>query len=85
MGRLHVKIIKKINTIFNTSLLYYHYPYLYIEREFLETNVMDLSFLFIFLSRWINSNKLELTHLHKNMKNTLTLNFNVRLKVTFAF
>ena len=29
--------------------------------------IVDLSFLFIFL-RWINSNKFELIHLHKNMK-----------------
>ena len=39
----------------------------------------------MFLLRWINSDKFELIHLHKNMKNaknTLTLSINERLKVT---
>ena len=38
--------------------------------------------LFIFLLRWINSNKFELIHLHMNMKSTFTLSINVMLKVT---
>ena len=46
---------------------------MYTEREFSKTNALDLSFLFIFLSRWINSNKFELIHLRKNMKSTLIL------------
>ena len=41
------------------------------EREFSKTNPLDLSLLFIFLSRWINSNKFELIHIHKNIKSTL--------------
>ena len=44
--------------------------------------MLDLSFLFMYVLRWINSNKFELIHLHKNMKNTLTLTINVMLKVT---
>ena len=55
---------------------------MYTEREFLKTNALDLSFLFIFLSRWINSNKFELIQRCKNMKNTLTVSINVKLKVT---
>ena len=39
-------------------------------------------FLFIFLSRWINWNKFKLIHLHKNMKSTQALSFNVMSKVT---
>ena len=58
---------------------------MYTEREFSKTNALDLSLLFIFLSRWINSNKFELIHLRKNMKSTLTLSINVRLKVTRVF
>ena len=46
-------------------------------REFLKTNALDLLFLFIFLLRWINSNKFELIHLCKSMKSTLTLSINV--------
>ena len=46
--------------------------------------MLDLSLLFIFLSRWINSNKFDLIHLRKNMKNTLTLRIDVRLEVTRA-
>ena len=55
---------------------------MYTEREFSKTNVLDLSFLFIFLLRYINSNKFELIHPWKNIKNTLTLSNNVRLKMT---
>ena len=46
-------------------------------REFSKTNALDLLFLFIFLLRWINSNKFELIHLCKSMKSTLTLSINV--------
>ena len=58
---------------------------MYSEREFSKISALNLLFLFIFLSRWINSNKLELIHLYKNMKSTLTLSINVRLKVTRVF
>ena len=46
-------------------------------REFSKTNALDLLFLFIFLLRWINSNKFELIHLCESMKSTLTLSINV--------
>ena len=46
--------------------------------------MLDLLFLFVLLSRWINSNKFEI-HLHKNMNNTLTFSINVRQKVTRVF
>ena len=63
-------------------MLYQEYSFVYTEREFSKTNVLDLLFLFIFLSRCINSNNFELIHPRKNIKNTLTLSINVRLKVT---
>ena len=66
-------------------MLYWHYSFVYAEREISKTNGLDLSFLFIFLSRWINSNKFKLIHLHKKLKSILTLNINVRLKVTRVF
>ena len=56
-GSLQGRIFLKINT----------------EREFSKINTLDFSFLFVFLSRWINSNKFELIQLRKNMKNTFTL------------
>ena len=62
--------------------LYLQYSFVCTGREFSKTNALNLSFLFIFLSTWINSSKFELIHLRKNMKNTLTLSINVRLKVT---
>ena len=66
-------------------MLYWHYSFVYAEREISKTNGLDLSFLFIFLSRWINSNKFKLIHLHQKLKSILTLNINVRLKVTRVF
>ena len=80
--RLHGRIFLKINTTFNTHMLYQQYSIVHTEREFSKTNALGFSFLFIFLSRWINSNKFELIHLRKNMKSTLTLSINIRLKVT---
>ena len=56
-GGLHGGIFMKINSDF-----------VYTEREFSKINTFDLSFLFIFLSRWINSNKFEIIHIHKNME-----------------
>ena len=55
------------------------------EGEFSKTNELDLLFLFMFLLRWVNSVKIELLHIHKNMKITLTLSINVGLKMTRAF
>ena len=52
-------------------MIYWQYSFIYTEKEFSKTNTLDPSFLFIFLSRWINSmnsNKFELIQLHKNMK-----------------
>ena len=66
-------------------MLYWQYFFVYTERGFSKTNALDLSFLFVFLSWWINSKKFELIHLCKNMKNTLTLSINARLKVTRVF
>ena len=66
-------------------MLYQYYSSVYTEREFSKNNSLDLSFLFIFLLGWINSNKFELIHLCKKMKSTLTLSINVinvRLKTT---
>ena len=63
-------------------MLYQNYSSVYTEREFSKNNSPDLSFLFIFLLRWINSNKFELIHLRKKMKSTLTVSINVRLKTT---
>ena len=63
-------------------MLYQNYSSVYTEREFSKNNSLDLSFLFIFLLRWINSNKFELIHLRKKMKSTLTVSINVRLKTT---
>ena len=66
-------------------MLYQYYSSVYTEREFSKNNSLDLSFLFIFLLGWINSNKFELIHLRKKMKSTLTLSINVinvRLKTT---
>ena len=83
-GVLHGRIFMKINKI-NTHMLYWHYSFVYAEREFSKTKTLNLSFLFIFLLRWINSNKFELIHLHKNIKSTLTLSINVQLKVTKIF
>ena len=40
-----------------SHMLYWQYSFVYTEREFSKTNALDLSFIFIFLSRWINSNK----------------------------
>ena len=54
-------------------------------HKFSKTNALHLLFLFIFLSRWVNSNKFELIHLHKKIKIILTLNINIRLKVTWVF
>ena len=54
-------------------------------RRIFKTNALDLSLRFIFLSRWINSNKFELIQLHKNMESTLALSINVMLKVTRFF
>ena len=54
-------------------------------RRIFKTSALDLSLRFIFLSRWINSNKFELIQLHKNMKSTLALSINVMLKVTRFF
>ena len=79
------RIVMKANTIFNTHMLYQHYFFMYTEREFPKISALNLLFLFIFLSRWINSKKLELVHLHKNMKSTLTSSINVTLKVTRVF
>ena len=81
-GEFTRKKFLKNNTTLNTYMLYQDYSFVYTEREFSKTNVLDLSFLFIFLSRCINSNNFELIHLQKNIKNTLTLSINVRLKVT---
>ena len=75
----------KINIIFNTHMLYQQYSSANTEREFLKAKALDLSFLSIILSRWINSNKFELIHLCKNMKSTLSLSINVRLKMTRVF
>ena len=53
------------------KMIYWQYSFIYTEKEFSKTNILDPSFLFIFLSRWINSmnsNKFELIQLHKNMK-----------------
>ena len=72
-GGLHGRIFLKINTIFNAHMLYYQYSFMYVEREFSKTNVLNLFFLLIFLLRWINSNKFELIHLHKSMKHTPSL------------
>ena len=47
-------------------MIYWQYSFIYTEKE-----LLDPSFLFIFLSRWLNSmnsNKFELIQLHKNMK-----------------
>ena len=63
-------------------MLYQNYSSVYTEREFSKNNSLDLSFLFIFLLSWINSNKFELIHLRKKMKSTLTVSINVRLKTT---
>ena len=63
-------------------MLYWHYIFVYTERELLKTNTLDLLLLFIFLSRCIDSNKFELIHHHKIMQSTLTLSINVGLKVT---
>ena len=49
----------KINTVFNTHMLCWQYSFMYTEREFSKTNALHFSFLFIFLSKWINSNKFE--------------------------
>ena len=57
----------------------------YTEREFSKTSSLDLPFLFIQLSSWINLNKFELIHLLKSMKSTLILSINVGLKVTRVF
>ena len=51
---------------------------MYTESEFSKTSTLDLSFLFIFLLKWINSNKFELIHLPKNIKSILTLTFRKR-------
>ena len=55
---------------------------MYTEREFSKTNALERLFLFIFLSRWTNSNKFKLIRPHKIMKNAVTLSINERLKVT---
>ena len=69
----------------NTNMLYYHYSFVYKKRGFSKINALDLSFLFIFMSRWINSNKFELIHHYKNMKTTATLSITGKLKVATAF
>ena len=51
---LHRRIFLKINTTFNTHMLYQHYSYVYTDKEFSKTNALDLSFLFVFLLGWIN-------------------------------
>ena len=58
------------------------YLFLHTKKEFSKTSALDLLFLFIFFLRLIYSSKFELIHLHKNMKSTLILSINVRLKVT---
>ena len=83
-GGLHRRIIMKDNKI-NTNMSYYHYSFVYKKRGFSKINALDLSFLFIFISRWITSNKFELIHHYKNMKSTTTLSITVKLKVTTAF
>ena len=70
------------NTSINTNMLYYQHSFVYTKREFSKTKALDLSFLFVLFSRWINSNKFALIHLRWNMKNILTLSIKVRLKVT---
>ena len=47
--------------------------YFFRERELIKTNELDLSFFFIFFSRWIKLNKFELIDLHKNTKITLII------------
>ena len=58
----------KIDTIFHTHMLHWHYSFVYTERGISKINALDLSFLFKFFSRWINTDKSELIHLHKNIK-----------------
>ena len=46
-------------------------------KRIFKNQLVNLLFLFIFMLRWINSNKFELIHLCENLKSTLTLSINV--------
>ena len=46
-------------------------------KRIFKNQLVNLLFLFIFMPRWINSNKFELIHLCENLKSTLTLSINV--------
>ena len=76
-GRIFIKLILFLIHICYTNIILSSIT----EREFSETNILDLKFFFIFFLKWINSNKFESIPLHKNIKSTLTLSINVRLKV----
>ena len=76
--------IKNINTTFNTHVILAVFFCVYWKRIFKNQNVGSFVS-FCVLVKVDNSNKFELIHLHKNMKNTLTLIINIRLEVTRVF
>ena len=59
--------------------------FIVIRKGLKKSNMLNLFFPFIFLLRWIKSNKFDLIHLSKNMESNLTLSINVKLKVTRIF